>query len=82
MKSIPASLILASFLPVWLVLGCAGANETPATPTTSAKPEAVPDIYAAGVETVGTGYKAVYWKNGVITHLDSGQYGARATALP
>ena len=81
MKSIPASLILASFLPVWLVLGCAGANETPATPTTSAKPEAVPDIYAAGVETVGTGYKAVYWKNGVITHLDSGQYGARATGI-
>jgi hypothetical protein len=83
MKSIPASLILASLLPVWLVLGCAGGNETPATPATPAKPTAaaVPDIYAAGVETVGTEYKAVYWKNGVITHLDSGQYGARATGI-
>jgi hypothetical protein len=80
MKSIPASLILASLLPVWLVLGCAGGNDTPATPA-KATAAAVPDIYTAGVETVGTEYKAVYWKNGVITHLDSGQYGARATGI-
>jgi hypothetical protein len=76
MKSITASLILASLLPMWLVSGCSGGNGTPATP-----PAAVPDIYVAGVETVGTEYKAVYWKNGLITHLDSGQYGARATGI-
>ena len=77
MKSITASLILASLLPLSLVSGCSGGNDTAAKPTTAA----VPDIYVAGVETVGTDYKAVYWKNGVITHLDSGQYGARATGI-
>ena len=33
------------------------------------------------METVGNLYKAVYWKNGTITHLDSGSYGARAFGI-
>jgi hypothetical protein len=43
MKNIPVSLILASLLPGWLVLGCPGGDDTPAKTTAVA----VPDIYAA-----------------------------------
>lgn len=40
-----------------------------------------PDVYAAGWDIVGDLYKAVYWKNGVETTLDSGSYGARAFGI-
>jgi hypothetical protein len=57
------------------LLGCGAGSPV------SSVPPGVTDIYVAGVELSGNLYKAVYWKNGVITHLDSGAFGARATGI-
>jgi hypothetical protein len=66
---------LAFFLaPVLSFTACGGNGTAPAHPQT-------PDVYAVGFDTVGNLYKAVLWKNGVLTTLDSGIYGARAEAV-
>ncbi len=68
-------LLLFGGLPVVLGLltGCGSAPAPPAV--------VPPDVYAVGFETVGNLYKAVIWKNGVLSELDSGNYGARAFAV-
>jgi hypothetical protein len=40
-----------------------------------------PDVYVAGWDISGPLFRAVYWKNGVETVLDSGSYGARAEGI-
>ena len=55
-------------------LTACGGNSVPAPPQP-------PDVYAVGFELQGNLYKAVLWKNNVLTILDSGQYGARAFAV-
>jgi hypothetical protein len=64
-----------TLLTLLFLLGCGSGSPPPPVPP------AAPDIYVAGVELAGNFYKAVYWKNGLITHLDSGVYGARATGI-
>jgi len=44
-------------------------------------PPSPPDVYAVGFETDGNLFKAVLWKNKVVTVLDSGTYGARAEGI-
>jgi hypothetical protein len=62
-----------------LAVSCLTACGIDGTGTTP--PTQPPDIYAVGAETVGDLFKAVLWKNNVLTVLDSGQYGARAFAV-
>lgn len=66
---------LALFLAPVVDLTACGSNGTGPAPSQQ------PDVYAVGFDTVGTLYKAVLWKNGVLTTLDSGSYGARAEAV-
>jgi hypothetical protein len=55
-------------------LSACGSNGVPAPP-------GPPDVYAVGFETDGNLFKAVLWKNKVVTVLDSGTYGARAEGI-
>jgi hypothetical protein len=55
-------------------LTACGSNAVPVPP-------GPPDVYAVGFETDGNLFKAVLWKNNVVTVLDSGTYGARANAV-
>jgi len=52
-------------------LTACGGNSVPTPPQP-------PDVYAVGFELQGNLDKAVFWKNNVLSTLDSGQYGARA----
>ncbi len=55
-------------------LSACGSNAIPVPP-------GPPDVYAVGFETDGNLFKAVLWKNNVVTVLDSGTHGARANAI-
>lgn len=61
-----------------MLAGCAGSG---ATSTGTSSTPAPADVYAAGIEVVGTQTKAAVWKNGTETVLDSGSYSARANGV-
>ena len=64
------------FAALYGLTGCGSNGSLLPKPVTG-----LPDVYAAGWDTVGTELKAVYWKNGAETTLDSGGYGARAEGI-
>jgi hypothetical protein len=73
MKLCPIARSIVFSIAVPCLTACGG-NSVPTPPQP-------PDIYAVGAETVGNLFKAVLWKNNVLTVLDSGIYGARAFSV-
>ena len=83
----PLSKIVSSTAQALLVggalCGLAGCGSMSSSSSTTTTPVTTtpPDVYAAGIETIGTQTKAAVWKNGTETVLDSGSYSAQAASV-